>query len=109
MEVSDLGNWSDVVRGVAPLFAVKERMSPELATVVSDIRGAGGTPAEQALRALQFVQDEIRYVSISIGRGAYQPASPGKVLSRRYGDCKDKSLLLATICGNSDSKHSLRS
>jgi hypothetical protein len=97
LEVSDLGSRSDVVRRVVPLFSVKQPMSPELAAVVSNIRGAGGTPAEQALRALQFVQEEIRYVSISIGRGAYQPASPGTVLGRRFGDCKDKSLLLATI------------
>ncbi len=97
LEVSDLGNWSEVVRRVVPLFSVRPPMSPELAEVVSNIRGAGGTPAEQALRALQFVQEEIRYVSISIGRGAYQPASPATVLSRRFGDCKDKSLLLATI------------
>lgn len=97
LEVSDLGNWSDVVRRVVPLFTVKQPFGPEFAAVVSNIRGAGGTPAEQALRALQFVQEEIRYVSISIGRGAYQPASPSTVLSRRFGDCKDKSLLLATI------------
>jgi hypothetical protein len=97
LEVSDLGNWSDVVRRVVPLFSVKPSLSPELVAVVANIRSAGGAPAEQALRALQFVQEEIRYVSISIGRGAYQPASPSTVLSRRFGDCKDKSLLLATL------------
>jgi hypothetical protein len=68
-----------------------------LAAVVAELRQAGGTPAEQALRALQFVQEEIRYVSISIGEGAYRPASPEQVLERRFGDCKDKSLLLATL------------
>ena len=97
LEVSDFTNWADVVQRLVPLFPVEEAMSAELAQVVNDIRAGGGSPAEQALRALRFVQEEIRYVSISIGRGAYQPASPGTVLSRRFGDCKDKSLLLSTI------------
>jgi hypothetical protein len=65
--------------------------------VVADIRKAGGTPAEQALRALQFVQEQIRYVSISIAQGGFRPSSPEQVLERRFGDCKDKSLLLTTL------------
>ena len=36
-------------------------------------------------------------MSISIGPGGYRPASPDTVLSRRFGDCKDKALLLTTI------------
>jgi transglutaminase-like putative cysteine protease len=97
LEVSDSRDWSGVARRLAPLFEVKQPLAPALVAVVNDIRNAGGPPAEQALHALQFVQEQIRYVSISIGPGAFQPASPATVLGRRFGDCKDKSLLLATL------------
>jgi transglutaminase-like putative cysteine protease len=96
-EVTSSKSWSDVAQLIAPLFEVSNPRSPALMAVVRDIRSAGGTPAEQALRALQFVQEQIRYVSISIGPGAFRPASPTEVLERRFGDCKDKSLLLASI------------
>jgi hypothetical protein len=49
------------------------------------------------LHAAQYVQDQVRYASISIGRGAYRPTKPEEVLERNFGDCKDKSLLLAMI------------
>jgi hypothetical protein len=64
---------------------------------VAEIRAAGGTKEEQALRALQYVQERIRYASIAIGRGSYEPTAPQTVLDRLFGDCKDKSLLLAAM------------
>ena len=97
LQVSNSRNWAEVATRATPLFQVSETPSPELRAVAEDIRKTGGTPEEQALHALQFVQDKIRYVSISIGRGAFRPSSPNTVLSRRFGDCKDKSLLLVTI------------
>jgi transglutaminase-like putative cysteine protease len=96
-EASSAKDWAEVARRVMPLFQVGDPHSPALLAVVKDIRDAGGTPAEQALRALQFVQEQIRYVSISIGAGAFRPTAPEQVLKQRFGDCKDKSLLLVAI------------
>ncbi|MFX4929726.1 transglutaminase-like domain-containing protein, partial [Acinetobacter baumannii] len=76
---------------------VRDPRTPVLMSVVEEIRKGGGTQSDQALRALQFVQEQIRYVSISIGPGAVRPADPATVLERRFGDCKDKTLLLVTI------------
>ena len=97
LDVSDLESWSEAASLVEPLFAPRPQASTRVAEVVRDVRGTGGTPERQALRALQYVQDEIRYTSISIGRGSHEPADPDTVLQRRFGDCKDKSLLLVTI------------
>jgi transglutaminase-like putative cysteine protease len=97
LEVSDLQSWADVSRLVSPLFAARSDASSLVTEVVNEIRAVGGTPAQQALRALQYVQEEISYASIAIGRGTHEPADPDTVLRRRFGDCKDKSLLLATI------------
>jgi transglutaminase-like putative cysteine protease len=43
------------------------------------------------------VQAEIRYFSVSLGESSHRPSQPGLVLERRYGDCKDKSLLLMSL------------
>jgi transglutaminase-like putative cysteine protease len=97
LEISSVRSWSEVARRVAPLYEVPPVRNPALAQVVGEIRRSGGTPAEQALHALQFVQEQIRYVSISIGPGGFRPTPPQITLARRFGDCKDKSLLLATL------------
>nr|WP_229425678.1 transglutaminase domain-containing protein [Massilia sp. Se16.2.3] len=39
----------------------------------------------------------MRYLSLSLGENSHRPAPPAEVLARRYGDCKDKSLLLVTM------------
>ena len=56
-------------------------------------------PAKRAAvaEAVRFVQDEIRYFSLSIGENSHRPFAPSEVLARRYGDCKDKSLLLSSL------------
>ena len=97
LEVTNVRGWSEVAQREIPFWAVHPAGSAALAQVVSDIRRAGGTPADQALHALQFVQDQIRYVSISIGRGGFVPSAAETILERRFGDCKDKSLLLVTL------------
>ncbi|MGH9467314.1 MAG: DUF3857 domain-containing protein [Terriglobales bacterium] len=44
-----------------------------------------------------FVSEQIHYVSIPFGIGRFQPHAADDVLSNGYGDCKDKSTLLAAL------------
>ncbi|MEO1011464.1 MAG: DUF3857 domain-containing protein [Bacteroidota bacterium] len=55
---------------------------------------------ERIVQLIRFVQDEIRYLGFESGIGAYKPNKPLKVYQQRYGDCKDKSLLLASLLQN---------
>nr|WP_299338580.1 DUF3857 domain-containing protein [Allomuricauda sp.] len=55
---------------------------------------------DRILKLIRFVQDEIRYLGFESGIGAYKPNNPKKVLNQRYGDCKDKSLLLVNLLRN---------
>ena len=50
------------------------------------------------------MQNEIRYLALHSGIGGYKPNSPNKVVSQRFGDCKDKSVLLVTILKAMDIK-----
>ena len=40
---------------------------------------------------------DIRYASISLGRGGYQPRPAGEVLATGVGDCKDKTTLFLSL------------
>jgi transglutaminase-like putative cysteine protease len=97
LEVTEYQDWSAVARVVDPMFAQPAAAGARVTAVAREIRTAGGSPEQLALRALQYVQEQITYVSIAIGRGGYEPASPETVLERRYGDCKDKSVLLVAL------------
>jgi hypothetical protein len=48
-------------------------------------------------KALRWAQDDLRYLSVNTELGGQIPTNPGEVLQRRFGDCKDKSFLLAHL------------
>lgn len=96
IQFSEFASWAEVARWAAELMAPPEPQ-PDLGPVLATVKGAA-TASEAAVKALGFVQDEIRYLSISLGENSHRPYPPAQVLSRRYGDCKDKSaLLVATL------------
>jgi transglutaminase-like putative cysteine protease len=62
---------------------------------------AGKTDFYDKSRVLgEFVQSQIRYFSIDLGIGGFQPHPAGETLKGRYGDCKDKATLLVAMLGS---------
>jgi transglutaminase-like putative cysteine protease len=96
VELSEFASWNDVAAWGAKLFRVP-RLSGKAASAVAGWRREAESPEAFLLRAVRFVQDEVRYVGIEVGMGRRRPADPNVVFERRYGDCKDKSALLVAI------------
>jgi len=48
---------------------------------------------EKARAILEFLQDELRYVSMSFGDNTVEPHPSNEIFFNRYGDCKDWSIL----------------
>ncbi len=96
IEISEFRDWDAVRSWAKPLYRVERRDDPAVRELIAEVR-AVSDDRSRVLRALRFVQDDIRYTGLEIGAGAYRPSQPGVVLARRYGDCKDKTLLLVTV------------
>jgi len=97
ISVSEFRNWSDVVQWALPFYQQSAPRNRELLAKVEQWKQASGSSEERVITALRFVQDEIRYLGIELGRYSHQPTLPDQVFARRFGDCKDKSLLLSSI------------
>jgi hypothetical protein len=98
VEVSDFADWARVVDWALPLYARPQTPLPaELAALVESWKKAEPTAAGRMLRALQFVQDDIRYTGLELGPDSYRPTPPFETFEKRYGDCKGKVLLLCTL------------
>ncbi|QNA90634.1 DUF3857 domain-containing transglutaminase family protein [Massilia sp. Dwa41.01b] len=95
LQFSEYASWSDVNAWALRLFQAGAP-GKALDTALAPARAAPTLDAA-AMRALEFVQNDIRYLSLSLGENSHRPAPPAEVLARRYGDCKDKSLLLVTM------------
>jgi transglutaminase-like putative cysteine protease len=96
LRLSEWSSWKAVVDWSLPLYR-RAPLTPPLQALVDEWRKESADDADRIILALRFVQDQVRYTGIEIGPGAYQPTAHGRVLERRYGDCKDKALLLVTL------------
>ena len=97
LQWSEFADWPTVARWALPLYAVPRSLSPELEAEIERIAKAEPSAEGRLLAALRFVQGEIRYLGVEVGPGSHAPNPPDQVLSRRFGDCKDKTLLTLTL------------
>jgi lipoprotein NlpI/transglutaminase-like putative cysteine protease len=96
LHFSEFAGWEEVVAWASDLFQSKATIGQALREVIEPLRQKA-TEEERVAGALEFVQSQIRYFSVSLGESSHRPSPPDLVLERRYGDCKDKSLMLITM------------
>jgi len=96
VQLSEFRTWAEVNRWALPIFTVTNAPSPELARKINEWR-SWPAPADRVLAALRFVQEDIRFQGAEGGLSSYDPAKPSVVFARRYGDGKEKALLLTAI------------
>ena len=90
-------DWNAVARWAVPLYARPRHAGADIEREVARIAALEPTPEGRLLATLRFVQGEIRYLGIAIGVGSHAPNPPALVLERRFGDCKDKTLLMLAM------------
>lgn len=93
--LSSFKNWKDVNTWGQRTFALKSE--PNLESVFKEIFIGNETVDEKINKVIDFVQDDIRYMGIEAGIGSIKPLHPEQVVKQRFGDCKDKSLLLVWL------------
>ncbi|HYK01883.1 MAG TPA: DUF3857 domain-containing protein [Thermoanaerobaculia bacterium] len=97
VQVSEFASWHDVALWANAMFQLDERSLLEVRELANELRAAHRTRDAQITAAIRFVQDDIRYLGLEMGRNSHQPHQPWETLDARWGDCKDKSLLLVAL------------
>jgi transglutaminase-like putative cysteine protease len=97
--LTEHASWGDVARWATPLFDVRASPAGDrlIDAKVAELRVSHADLADRALAAVRFVQDDVRYLGIEMGENSHRPHPPAAVLAQRFGDCKDKALLLVTL------------
>ncbi|MBS1660600.1 MAG: DUF3857 domain-containing protein [Bacteroidetes bacterium] len=100
--ISEYPDWQDVVGwGLATFnnyhYPLPASLQQKIAAWRSTAKGDKDLFANLATR---FVQNDVRYLALEIGANTHRPHAPADVFTHRYGDCKDKALLLTTILQN---------
>ena len=95
--VSEYNSWKEVNDWAMELFPAKKQLSAALQKKIKEIETANSNDQQKTKAALQFVQDDIRYMGIEIGVNSHKSADPSKVFAQRFVDCKEKSYLLCIM------------
>ncbi len=92
--------WPDVANfynDISPMHDTNDL--PIVIRNLADSLVSGRNSRADSLESLLgYVLNNIRYISMDIGRGEFKPLEAVEVLSKRYGDCKDQSALLVSLC-----------
>lgn len=98
VELSSFNSWTELKTWFCELFGQKKYSRFLLKETADSIRSRyPSSEADRITAAVDFVQREVRYSGNVNGIYSHMPHDPDYVLKNRYGDCKDKSLLLAEL------------
>jgi hypothetical protein len=90
-------SWQQMGAWYRNLSSGRLDASPEIKQRVATLTPSAHTPLAKMMAIAQFVQHDIRYVAIELGIGGFQPHAATDVFLHRYGDCKDKATLMASM------------
>ncbi len=94
---TDFADWGAVVRWALPLYRVPAHLGAALQAEHDRLAAANASPEARIVAALRLVQGQVRYLGVEMGANSHAPSDPDRVFGRRYGDCKEKTLLLVTL------------
>jgi Flp pilus assembly protein TadD len=96
VHVSTYKDWESVARFYWGLVKDQLRVTDEVRAAAEEAaRGIPATDEEARIRAVyDYVVSRTRYVALEFGIHSFKPYPVETVLTRRFGDCKDKASLM---------------
>lgn len=95
--LSGFATWAAVADWAREPFATAPELPAELARQLAGWREKHATPEARVAAAIRWVQDDIRYFAFAMGEQNWRPRPLAEIARTRFGDCKDKSVLLAAL------------
>lgn len=81
-------SWENLAAWASGLLIGREELPEATRRKVDELTGVVSNPVDKARILYQFLQERMRYVSIQLGIGGYQPFTAAQTDHWNYGDCK---------------------
>jgi transglutaminase-like putative cysteine protease len=94
---AEWGGWSGMASWYAKNFFRPRLIITDSIRILAQKLTASKSQPEDKVRSIYSFVQQIRYVAIQLGQSGLEPSLPQTVLARRYGDCKDKSILCIAL------------
>lgn len=94
---STFSSWHEIYEWWKGLYIDKMQADEEILAKVRDlIKGKNSRDAKIAA-IYSFCSQDVRYVAVEYGDAGYEPHDTREIFRNKYGDCKDKAILLITM------------
>lgn len=97
IEFTSYQSWAEVVNWATELFPYSDELSPQIHAKNQEWLDSSENKKDYINKVIEFAQNDIRYLGLELGQNSHKPHSPIEVFDRRFGDCKDKALLIAAL------------
>ena len=98
VQISEHATWATLIKKIIPYYSFPEdSKTASMIDLITQWKQKTDDPIKRATLAVRFVQDEIRFLGFEEGLNSIRPHDPTVVFERRFGDCKDKTVLLQTL------------
>lgn len=91
-------SWQEVGYFFSKLATQPPEKIDELKSLSAKLSSTSKNRNDTLQSFFSFVADSVAYVALQVNKGDFTPHSCDIILSRRFGDCKDQSVLLASLC-----------
>ncbi|HRX97151.1 MAG TPA: transglutaminase-like domain-containing protein, partial [Bacteroidales bacterium] len=99
-DINSLNSWySSIINDI-----IEKPISTSMQTIADSITRNCESEFDKVKAIYYWLQSNIKYLDFEFGLGGYVPRDPDKTLNNRYGDCKDKTMLLFTLLKAKDIK-----
>ncbi|MFT4539186.1 MAG: hypothetical protein ACI841_002353 [Planctomycetota bacterium] len=94
VDVSTYASWEEFGRWWWSFIQKEFDTSPAMEQKVAELTSGLTEERDKVAAIYRFVAQEIRYNAWAFGTHGYEPFSASTIFERRFGDCKDKSILI---------------
>lgn len=95
--ISNFSSWNEIYTWWHNLYKDKLTLDSQIKDFVKNLIKDARDNLEKAKRIYEFCAKDIRYVAVEYGESGYEPHKANEVFLNRYGDCKDKAILLIAM------------
>ncbi len=97
VHVSSFQNWNEVAKYYENMIRDQFQLDSTVRAAVAEITKDKKDEREKINALYHYLSKKTRYVGLEFGIHGYLPYPAYQVFSRKYGDCKDKATLLASM------------
>jgi hypothetical protein len=92
-----LNSWDEISKWYMNLVKEQMKSDSELESYTRHLIADAKTDEDKINAIFSFVSQNIRYIAVLLGPYTHKPHAASEIFHKRYGDCKDKTILLLTM------------